>query len=194
MENIYDTSYVAAVQNKNSKTPLEVIIFYAKLLVDILVVIVLSLPNFVQSAIYCFIIRPQKSVRGQLALVTGAGNGIGRQLALRLAREGCNLVIVDINCTAAEKTAADARKLNVKAVAFPVDIADFQQVKQLKVDIEREMGATVDILINNAAILPKMSLYEGTEEEIERIIRVNITSHFFVSSFMHGISYIFNMF
>lgn len=61
-----------------------------------------------------------------------------------------------------------------------VDVADAEQVKQLKCDIERDI-APVDILINNAGLMPLLSLREGSEIEIERIVKVNITSQFFVN-------------
>lgn len=55
------------------------------------------------------------------------------------------------------------------------------QVKKLKCDIEKDIGP-VDILINNAGLIPLLSLREGTEAEIERIVKVNITSQFFVNN------------
>lgn len=182
MENIYEnSSYVAAVPKPQS--PLEIVTLYLRTFFDILWVTLQSVPIFLQSFVHLFIDRPKKQIRGQLALVTGAGNGIGRQIALRLAREGCHVAVADIDRVAAEQTAADVRKLLVKAAAFQVDVADMASVKRLKEDIVREMDQTVDILINNAALMPLVSLEEGTDDEIERIIRVNVTSHFFVSIF-----------
>lgn len=60
-------------------------------------------------------------------------------------------------------------------------MADAESVRSLKCDIERDI-APVDILVNNAGVLPLLSLREGTENEIERIVKVNITSQFFVTN------------
>lgn len=59
-------------------------------------------------------------------------------------------------------------------------MANADEVRSLKSDIERDI-APVDILVNNAGVLPLLSLREGTENEIERIVKVNITSQFFVT-------------
>lgn len=60
-----------------------------------------------------------------------------------------------------------------------MDIGDNKQIKQLQKDIEKDLGF-VDILVNNAGILPPLSILEEREEEIERIVKVNITSHYYV--------------
>lgn len=114
--------------------------------------------------------------------VTGAGNGIGREIAMRLAREGCSLAVADIDADAAHRTVADLRKLKVIAVAFQVDVSNFEQVLKLKRDIITKMGGTVDILVNNAGLMPKLSLFEGNDSDIDRIVRVNVVSHVFVSA------------
>lgn len=131
--------------------------------------------------------------------VTGAGNGIGKEIALRLAREGCNVAIADIDKKSAAKTASDIRELGVRSKEYHVicciykkylffcwsynydqiDVADYKQINQLQKEIENDLGF-VDILVNNAAILPVLSIREGSEEEIERIVKVNITSHYYV--------------
>lgn len=72
-------------------------------------------------------------------------------------------------------------KNDIEIIFIKVDVADVDQVKRLKCDIERDI-APVDILINNAGLIPLLSLREGSEAEIERIVRVNITSQFFVNS------------
>lgn len=98
-----------------------------------------------------------------------------------MAREKCKLAIVDIDFQAAQQTAADIiSKFSVKAVAFRVDVSNHREITQLKSDIEGTLGH-VDILVNNAAILGlNVSLREGTTDDIQKIIDVNLTSHFWV--------------
>lgn len=112
---------------------------------------------------------------------TGGANGLGKAIALRLAKEQCRLVIADLNFDEAKRTATEiAEKFNVKTVAFKVDVSDFAAIQQLKLDIEESMGF-VDILVNNAGILSAISLREGEASSVQKVIDVNLTSHFWVN-------------
>lgn len=62
-----------------------------------------------------------------------------------------------------------------------MDVSDFERVQQLRKQIENDLGP-VDIVISNAGLMPLLSLREGTEEEIQRIVDVNVTSNFYVSN------------
>lgn len=85
----------------------------------------------------------------RVALVTGSGEGIGRRTILTLAEEGATVVVVDINGANAEKVAAEARALKVKALAKGVDVTREDQVKAMVDEVLQEFG-TIDILVNNA--------------------------------------------
>jgi hypothetical protein len=129
--------------------------------------------------------RKPTDISGQVALVTGGANGLGREIAFRLAEERCNVVIVDLNLNEAQETAAEiAKRFKVKTAAFKVDVSDFDAIQRLKVDIEESLGP-VDILVNNAGILSKISLREGQPSDIQRLINVNLTSHFWVGTPAH---------
>ena len=122
----------------------------------------------------------KKQVNGQLALVTGGANGLGREIARRLAREGCNIAIVDLDLVNAEKIAKEIElEFNVKAKAFIVDVSSYDEVLQLRSDVESSIG-TVDILVNNAGLLAMMSLEESRHQDIQKVINVNLTAHFWV--------------
>lgn len=130
-----------------------------------------------------FIIPPKpKCIKDKVALITGGANGLGRAIAFRLAKEKCKLAIVDIDFAAAQQTAEDIRnKFNVVALPFKVDVSKHQEITQLKEDVESSLGA-VDILINNAGLLAMgLSLRENTPEAIQKVIDVNLTSHFWVN-------------
>src|SRR5262245_45935799 len=92
-----------------------------------------------------------KELRGRTALVTGASGGIGRQLALALAREGMNVVASGRREDALASVAAQIRNLGVQAETVPVDLLDLAQVEAL---VERSEGALgpIDVLVNNAAV------------------------------------------
>lgn len=117
-----------------------------------------------------------------LFCTTGGANGLGRAVAFRLGRENCNVVIADINNKEAEATAAEiAAKYGVKTAAYKVDVSSFESIQQLKKDIDSTLG-TVDILVNNAGIISAISLREGQPKDIQKVIDVNLTSHFWVIS------------
>lgn len=106
---------------------------------------------------------------------------MGRAIAFRLAQEKCDLVIADLNLVEAQRTAAEiSKQFNVKAAAFKVDVSSCNEVQQLKKLIEDRLGS-VDILVNNAGILSKISLLDGEMKDIQKVIDVNLTSHFWVN-------------
>lgn len=149
------------------------------ILARVVKVMVLFIPTLVYELVRFFVGTERKSIAGQIALVTGGGNGLGRALCLRLAKEGCHVAVADIDFIAAERTAQQVREYGVKSIPFKVDVGVQQSVQQLKLDVESKLGP-VDILINNAGLLAMLSLSEGTPEDVQRIIDVNLTSHFWV--------------
>lgn len=127
-----------------------------------------------------FIPKPLKDVKGQLALITGGANGIGREIAINLARHGCNIAILDIDLKMANKTAAELKQMGVKANAYKADVSKSEDIDQLKSQIMRDMGV-VDILINNAGVFFCKSPEEETVENLQRMININLMSNFWVN-------------
>jgi all-trans-retinol dehydrogenase (NAD+) len=129
-----------------------------------------------------FVPKSKKNIEGQVVLITGGGNGIGKQLAIEFAKEKCNIAIVDIDINAAKQLEEELVKdFNIKAKAFKVDVSKVKEVENLKLLVEDSLGS-VDILVNNAGILTTtISLFEGAHEHIQKIIDVNMTSHLWVN-------------
>uniref|UniRef100_A0A1L8E514 Short-chain dehydrogenase/reductase 3 n=1 Tax=Nyssomyia neivai TaxID=330878 RepID=A0A1L8E514_9DIPT len=144
---------------------------------DLLKFLILSIPILAKYLKEIFSPPEMKRVAGQLALVTGGGNGLGKSIAIRLAKEGCNVAIVDVDLEAAQRVAGDIKSFGIKAKAYKVDVSKYQEVKSLSRQVEDDLGP-VDILINNAGIMPTISLMEGSPKDIEKILSVNLTSHF----------------
>ena len=119
------------------------------------------------------------NLKGKTALVTGAAQGLGREIALALARSGASLVLSDIQSP--EDTAAAVEETGVPWIAVPADITDEDQVKVLAERSGSEWGK-VDILINNAGV--SQLSYTATEDlskaEWETIIGINLTGTFLV--------------
>ncbi|XP_059622837.1 putative oxidoreductase SadH [Phlebotomus argentipes] len=116
-----------------------------------------------------------KSLAGQVALVTGGANGLGREICLRLACEQCRIAVVDINLHDAEKTAKDLLQMGAEAKAYKADVADFEAMKKIRQQVLVDFGS-VDILVNNAGLIAVLTLNSATPEQIERMVAVNVTS------------------
>lgn len=117
-------------------------------------------------------------LRNKVALVTGAGRGIGEAIALAFAREGARVAVADIDPRTA---AAAARRIGRRrALALTVDVADPTSVAAAFRAIDRAWGRT-DVAVNNAAIEPIVPFLEITEAQWDRILGVNLKGVFLVS-------------
>lgn len=89
-------------------------------------------------------------IEGNVAIVTGAGQGIGKGIALKLAQKGADIVIADLNTETAETTAREIERLGRKALAVTTDVSDSKQIKNMVEQTVSKLGA-IDILVNDAA-------------------------------------------
>lgn len=117
---------------------------------------------------------------GQVAIVTGGAQGIGRAIALRLAGEGARVVIADIQLERAEQCAEDIRGLGQPALAVRTDVTDLSDITAMVEQTVDRFG-TVDILVNNAGTAVETPFFETTEATWQRLLDVNLKSAFFCS-------------
>jgi len=110
--------------------------------------------------------------RDKTAIVTGAGQGIGKAVALRLAAEGAGVAAVDLNAATAEQTAAEVRELGCPARSYALDIADVAAIRPAVDQIAADFGH-IDILVNAAGVLQAKPFLEVTEQDWDRIVAVN---------------------
>jgi all-trans-retinol dehydrogenase (NAD+) len=123
---------------------------------------------------------------GRTTLVTGAGSGIGRLLALEVARRGGRLVLWDLDLDAAEAVVEELRGMRAKAMAYRCDVGDQQEVAQVAQRVLEDFGA-VDILVNNAGVVSGKPFLELTPADVERTFRVNVLSLYWVTgAFLPG--------
>jgi 2-hydroxycyclohexanecarboxyl-CoA dehydrogenase len=115
----------------------------------------------------------------QVAIVTGAGYGIGRGIAAHFARKGAKVAIFDLDETTAKETEKLIRNSGGVAMAFKTDVADFETVTQNVEAVRRELGV-VDVLVNNAGIRYVRRVLEIPNEEWNRTIGVNLTGMFYM--------------
>jgi NAD(P)-dependent dehydrogenase (short-subunit alcohol dehydrogenase family) len=116
----------------------------------------------------------------KVAMVTGGGAGIGRAIALAMAREGADLLVADIHLGAAEGVAKEVRDLGRSAAAVSMDVSREREVQQAIAEGIRQLGR-IDILVNNAGVTPRLGLPFTRQEEADwdRVFDVNVKSVFF---------------
>jgi len=113
------------------------------------------------------------TIDNKVALVTGAGQGIGRGIVLRLAKEGASLMLVDMNAANLEAVAKEVQALGRKVATFVADISQRDQVYAAIDHAEEALGG-FDIIVNNAGIAQVQPLADVTPEEVDRIMRINV--------------------
>lgn len=121
------------------------------------------------------------NIEGRSAVITGAGSGIGRAMALVFAEQGAQVLVNDIIAERAHETVEMIEKKGGKAIAAVADIADEDAVAGF-VDTAMKQWGKIDILCNNAGIMDEISFVENVSTELfNRVFAVNVTGTFFVS-------------
>ncbi len=121
-----------------------------------------------------------QSLQNKNALITGAGKGIGKAVALALAAEGTNVILLARTAADLEQTAAEAQAFGVKTLTLIADIADINSVNQAVNKALAEFK-TIDILINNAGVGRFGKFLDLTPEEFENIIKVNLMGVYYAT-------------
>jgi NAD(P)-dependent dehydrogenase (short-subunit alcohol dehydrogenase family) len=114
----------------------------------------------------------------KIAIVTGAGQGIGRGVALRLGREGAGVVVAEYNPDTAAAVAGEIAAAGGRALAHRVDISDVAAVRGMVDAVVAEFGR-IDILINNAGIVQTKPMLDLTEADWDRVVDINLRGTFF---------------
>ncbi|HEX5528096.1 MAG TPA: glucose 1-dehydrogenase [Methylomirabilota bacterium] len=114
----------------------------------------------------------------QVAIVTGAGNGIGRATALALGRAGAHVAVVDVDAAAAKATADAVAALGRRSLALDTDVGDLAAIDRMVQAVTGTFGR-VDVLVNNAGVTRRAYIMDLTEQDWDRIMRVNAKGVFF---------------
>ncbi|CAN5648872.1 acetoin reductase [soil metagenome] len=113
------------------------------------------------------------TLNGKVALVTGGGRGIGRGIALRLARDGADVALVDVHPEGISKVADEIAEIGQKTTTFVADVGDREQVFAAVDHAAQALGG-FDIMVNNAGIALVGPLVDVTPDEVKRIWRINV--------------------
>jgi meso-butanediol dehydrogenase / (S,S)-butanediol dehydrogenase / diacetyl reductase len=121
-----------------------------------------------------------ESIVGRVALVTGGGRGIGRAIALALARAGAEVAVAARTVPEIEEVAAEVVALGRRAHFFPLDVSDRQQIAAAPAAVEKALGP-VDILVNNAGMDQANPVQRIADAEWDGVLAVNLTGPFLLS-------------
>ena len=112
-------------------------------------------------------------MKNKVAFVTGAGQGIGAAIALRLAKDGFAVAVTDYNADTAQQVAGTITRAGGKAVALQVDVARRDRVFAAVEEARRALGG-FDVIVNNAGVAPSTPIADITEEVIDKVYNVNV--------------------
>ncbi|NYT00375.1 MAG: 3-oxoacyl-ACP reductase FabG [Methanocellales archaeon] len=119
-------------------------------------------------------------LKGKVAIVTGAGSGIGRGIALRFAKEGADIVIPDLNLEGAQNTAKEIEALGRNSLVIKMDVSNSSDVDRMVTETINNFGK-IDILVNNAGIFIQKPLLETTEADWDKVLDINLKGAFLCS-------------
>ena len=114
-------------------------------------------------------------LKNKVAIVTGAAQGIGKGIALALAKEGANVIVTDIKDTSS--FAKELESMGIKSLSIKSDVSNGEEVEKMVKEVVRKFGK-IDILVNNAGIYPFVSLIEMKEEDWNKVIDINLKGVF----------------
>lgn len=124
-------------------------------------------------------------LENKVALITGAARGIGKQIALSFAKEGCNIAFTDLELNeAAQATRDEIAALGVKVQFYASNAADFEAAHQVVEQVVTDFGH-LDVLVNNAGITRDTLLMRMTEQQWDLVLQVNLKSAF---NFTHAVT------
>ena len=126
-------------------------------------------------------------LQGKTALITGAARGIGKAIAMKLAKEGGNIAFTDLFIDEEHGGLATEREiqaLGVKAKGYASNAADFAQTAEVVAEVQKEFGS-IDILVNNAGITKDGLMLKMTEQQWDAVLNVNLKSAF---NFIHAVT------
>ncbi|KYN28165.1 Epidermal retinol dehydrogenase 2 [Trachymyrmex cornetzi] len=149
---------------------------------DLLLFIGLAIVYFTEAVVLMLIPRRYraKSIKGEIALITGGASGIGKLIAIKFAKLGAHVIVWDINKNGLAEVAEQIKKAGGKCWTYCCDIGDKEAVYHTVKAVQIEIG-NVSLLVNNAGYVYGKTFMELPDWEIEQTFKVNILSHYWIT-------------
>ncbi|KAI5755691.1 hypothetical protein M8J77_019005 [Diaphorina citri] len=152
------------------------------ILSELILLIIKLLYSALESILLTLIPPSEKSLEGEIILLTGAGNGIGRELAKQFVQHKVTLVCWDIDEKGNNETKQMLEEQGYKNIhTYKLDVSNREEVLRVADKVRKEVGE-VTILVNNAGIMPCKPLNEQKPDVIRKTFDVNVLAHFWVSN------------
>ena len=126
------------------------------------------------------------SLENKISIVTGAARGLGRAIAVELARRGSDIAACDINLEGTEAVAQEVRSLGRRTLSLKLDVSSASDVGRMVDRVMKDFGR-IDVLVNNAGICQVATIEEITEEDWDRVMAVNLKGVFLCSKAVMGV-------
>lgn len=117
-----------------------------------------------------------KRLEGKVAIISGAGSGIGREISVKLVEEGARVGLMDIDAKGLAETEAEVKSIGGEVITVVGDVVDPATIDELTTKLVAAFGK-VDVLVNNVGIVILKSLMETTADDFDRLMRINALSH-----------------
>lgn len=153
------------------------IVAMIKFIIELIQLIVSVLLIYGQSLKNLLLGKPKKNISGQVALVTGAGHGLGRELAIQLAGQGAKVALLDINKDNCDSVCREISKSGGIVKSYHCDVTKEEMTQSVVRRVAQDLGA-IDILVNNAGITHCRPFIELNSQQIRKTFEVNTFSHF----------------
>ncbi|XP_014088374.1 17-beta-hydroxysteroid dehydrogenase 13 [Bactrocera oleae] len=166
-----------STSNNNNKNNID-IYNIVTLVLDIALLIFKFWISIFESIVKTFV--PQEiDVKGQTVLITGTGHGIGKELALQYSALGAKLICWDVNEESNQQTVKDIKAYGGEAYAYTCNVTKREEINALAEKVKKEHGF-INIVVNNAGIMPCHPILEHTETEIRTMYEINVLAHFWI--------------
>lgn len=149
------------------------------LIVDIVMLVIKFWLTVVEEIIKLFTTRPELNVTGKFVLITGAGHGMGKEMALQYAALGAKVICWDVNEQTNSQTVKEIKQNGGSAFGYVCNVVKREDILELAAKMRKDHGF-IEVVINNAGIMPCHPLLEHTEQETRLMYDINVLAHYWM--------------
>ncbi|PIK43340.1 putative epidermal retinol dehydrogenase 2 [Apostichopus japonicus] len=160
--------------------PTNVIFQLCALLIELIVLLYRIVKAVIHSLFRFIFAAPDKFIYGETVLITGSGNGLGRNLALEFGKRGANLVLIDCDRAGNEETLKKLKAAGCTAYPYTCDLSNRNELYSVVDRIKTDIGQ-IDIIVNNAATLSGKPLLESSDDVVDNVFEVNTMAYIWLT-------------